>query len=43
QMAVDEAAHAVKAVELGAAELPAPVKQAMKAMSKVMTGLSYRI
>ncbi|MBV8658999.1 MAG: 2-polyprenyl-3-methyl-6-methoxy-1,4-benzoquinone monooxygenase [Burkholderiales bacterium] len=43
QMAVDEAAHAVKAVELGAAELPAPVKQVMKAMSKVMTGLSYRI
>ena len=43
QMAVDEAAHADKAVELGAAEMPLPVKHAMQAMSKVMTSLSYRV
>jgi len=43
QMAVDEAAHADKAIALGAATLPAPIKGAMQAMSKVMTGLSYRI
>lgn len=43
QMKLDEAEHAVTAVKLGAAELPAPVKQLMKLSSRVMTGLSYRI
>jgi ubiquinone biosynthesis monooxygenase Coq7 len=43
QMYVDETAHAETAVKLGAAELPLPVKLAMRAMSKVMTGASYRI
>ncbi|MBL8451536.1 MAG: 2-polyprenyl-3-methyl-6-methoxy-1,4-benzoquinone monooxygenase [Zoogloea sp.] len=41
QMKEDEAAHADTAVRLGAVELPAPVKAAMKASSKVMTGLAY--
>lgn len=41
QMKEDEAAHAGTAVRLGAVELPAPVKAAMKASSKVMTGLAY--
>ncbi|MBV8465372.1 MAG: 2-polyprenyl-3-methyl-6-methoxy-1,4-benzoquinone monooxygenase [Burkholderiales bacterium] len=43
QMHADETAHAEVAVKLGAAELPLPVKLAMRAMSKVMTGASYRI
>ncbi|WP_028454474.1 2-polyprenyl-3-methyl-6-methoxy-1,4-benzoquinone monooxygenase [Chitinilyticum litopenaei] len=42
QMYEDEMSHADKAVELGAAELPAPVKALMQASSKVMTTLSYR-
>lgn len=41
QMKVDEVAHAETALELGAVELPAPVKAAMKAASKVMTGVAY--
>jgi 3-demethoxyubiquinol 3-hydroxylase len=41
QMAVDEAEHAATAIRLGAAELPAPVKAAMKASSKVMTSAAY--
>jgi len=41
QMKEDEAAHADTAVRLGAVELPEPVKAAMKASSKVMTGLAY--
>ena len=43
QMKVDEVAHAETALELGAVELPAPVKAAMKATSKVMTGVAYRV
>jgi len=43
QMKVDEVAHAETALELGAVELPAPVKAAMKAASKVMTGVAYRV
>ena len=43
QMKTDEAAHATTAVSLGAAELPAPIKTAMKLASKVMTTLAYRI
>ncbi len=41
QMKEDEAAHADTAVRLGAVELPAPVKAAMKASSKVMTSVAY--
>ena len=37
----DEARHAATARELGAAELPAPVKQAMRAVAGVMTRVSY--
>jgi ubiquinone biosynthesis monooxygenase Coq7 len=43
QMHADETAHAATAVELGAAELPASVKAAMRAMSQVMTTLAYRV
>ncbi len=43
QMKVDEQGHADLAEELGAAELPAPVKQMMKLTSKVMTNLAERI
>lgn len=43
QMKSDEMAHATTAVSLGAAELPAPVKVAMKFASRVMTTLAYRI
>lgn len=41
QMKTDEVAHAETAVRLGAIELPMPVKSAMKATSKVMTGVAY--
>ena len=41
QMYVDEVGHADMAVELGAAELPLPVKLAMRGMSKVMTKTVY--
>ena len=43
QMRDDEAAHAAAAAQLGAAELPLPVKQIMQAMAKVMTTAAYRI
>ncbi|WP_374513161.1 demethoxyubiquinone hydroxylase family protein, partial [Niveibacterium sp.] len=43
QMRKDEAGHADTAVALGAAELPAPVRLAMKLASKVMTTVAYRI
>ncbi|GAC1406146.1 MAG: 2-polyprenyl-3-methyl-6-methoxy-1,4-benzoquinone monooxygenase [Burkholderiaceae bacterium] len=43
QMRLDEAAHGQHASSLGARELPAPVKSMMRAMSRVMTGLSYYI
>ena len=43
QMALDEAGHADRAQSLGAAELPLPVKIAMKLASKVMTGTAARI
>ena len=43
QMAADEAHHGQKAVDLGAASLPAPVRGLMKLTSKIMTTLSYRI
>jgi len=43
QMKVDEARHARTAVEHGGAELPQPVKQAMKLGSKVMTETTFRV
>jgi ubiquinone biosynthesis monooxygenase Coq7 len=42
-MRADEAKHRDTAMRLGAAELPAPVKLAMRLASKVMTTLSYRV
>ncbi len=41
QMYVDEVGHSDMAVELGAAELPLPVKLTMRGMSKVMTKTVY--
>ena len=41
QMKTDEACHATMAVSHGGAELPLPVKLAMKASSKVMTQTAY--
>ena len=43
QMQFDEAAHADTAFNLGAADLPAPVRIMMKMTSKVMTSTSYYI
>lgn len=43
QMRLDEIQHAETAVRHGAAELPAPVKVAMKMMAKFMTGAAYRL
>lgn len=41
QMKEDEISHAAKAIEKGAAELPAPIKQGMKMTAKLMTGSVY--
>lgn len=41
QMKVDESRHAQTAVELGAAELPAPAKAAMRLAAGVMTRTAY--
>lgn len=41
QMQQDEAAHAAEAAQLGASELPAPVKAGMQMMSKLMTKTAY--
>lgn len=41
QMHEDETSHAQEAQRLGAAELPPPVKLAMKLSSKVMTSTAY--
>jgi ubiquinone biosynthesis monooxygenase Coq7 len=43
QMKEDEEHHATTALEGGAAPLPAPVKRVMTMISKVMTGLAFRI
>ena len=43
QMRLDEIQHAETAVAHGAAELPPPIKGAMRLMAKVMTGLAYRL
>lgn len=42
-MRADEAKHRRAAVGLGAAELPSPVRAAMRFASKVMTTVAYRI
>jgi ubiquinone biosynthesis monooxygenase Coq7 len=41
QMQIDEASHATMALSHGGAELPLPVKFAMKLSSKVMTQTAY--
>lgn len=43
QMRLDEIKHAEMAVHFGAAELPGPVKLAMRATAKIMTGAAYRV
>lgn len=43
QMRLEENRHAKTAVELGAAELPAIFKLAMRGAARMMTGLAYRI
>jgi ubiquinone biosynthesis monooxygenase Coq7 len=42
-MRADEAKHRESALALGAAELPEPLKLAMRAMAKVMTSVAYRV
>ena len=42
-MRADEARHRETALQLGAAELPEPVRIAMRLASKVMTTVAYRI
>ena len=42
-MRADEARHRDTAMALGAAELPAPVKSAMRALAKVMTTVASRV
>jgi 3-demethoxyubiquinol 3-hydroxylase len=39
----DEARHRLTALNLGAAELPAPARGAMRAMAKLMTTIAYRV
>jgi ubiquinone biosynthesis monooxygenase Coq7 len=43
QMKEDEAKHATTALDHGAAELPSPVRFAMKLASRVMTHTTYRL
>jgi len=43
QMRLDEIQHAKTAIHHGAAELPVPVKVAMKLAAKLMIGAAYRI
>ena len=42
-MRIDEIEHADAAQAMGAAEMPLPVKVAMRAMAKVMTTAAYRV
>jgi ubiquinone biosynthesis monooxygenase Coq7 len=42
-MRADEARHRAAAIDLGAAELPAPARTAMRLASKVMTNVAYRV
>ena len=41
KMQQDEAAHAAEATQLGAAELPAPIKAGMQIVSTIMTKTAY--
>ena len=41
QMRDDEAAHGASAQAMGAADLPLPVRTAMRGMAKLMTGTAY--
>lgn len=43
QMRADESRHAQAAIRQGGSELPGPVKSAMGAVSKVMTGTTYYV
>ena len=43
RMRSEEAAHRAMALSLGAAEMPRPAKDAMRAMARVMTTLAYRL
>lgn len=43
QMRRDEMAHAETAVRCGAADLPAGVRQVMKGVARLMTGVAYRL
>ena len=43
QMQQDEAAHAHEASQLGASELPAPVKMGMRLVSTIMTKTAYYV
>lgn len=43
QMHLDEAAHGAAAKAMGASEMPAPVKLAMRAMARVMTSTAYYV
>lgn len=43
QMRVEEGRHRATAEALGAAELPAPVKQVMRLFAKAMTTIAYRV
>jgi 3-demethoxyubiquinol 3-hydroxylase len=42
-MRADEARHRESALQLGAAELPEPVKRAMRLAARVMTTVAYRV
>lgn len=42
-MREDEARHRATAIEMGAAELPPPVKLAMRLASRLMTSVAYRL
>ena len=42
-MRADEAKHRTAAIDLGAAELPAPARAAMRLAAKVMTTVAYRV
>jgi ubiquinone biosynthesis monooxygenase Coq7 len=42
-MRADEAQHRMSAVRLGAAQLPSPVRAAMRLAAKVMTTVAYRV
>src|SRR5258706_567847 len=42
-MRADEARHRATAQRLGATQLPAPIREAMRLASKVMTSVAYRV